>query len=651
MKFRLTVIWITLAAAVAAASGQTGKEISKPEQEVRKLERAWLDAYETKDDRLRWRARYERHMAPRGQRLQPTIAHVDVDIDLFPEEQRLVASGTYTLVNDADSAIPVIIVTLLPGTRARDLRVSTASTPGYTHAQFGWYELELAEPLAPGAQIELAFEVERGSDGFVNGEPQHALTHNGSFVHNRVLPAIGYRANLEIEDPEDRMHFNLPPRASRGEANGASPARNAFSPDAHWMTLRTTVSTSADQVALAPGDLEREWESGGRRYFEYVMERPFTHFYAVVSGRWRVLRDEHQGVALEIHYHPGHEHNLERMMRAMKDTLDYGTAAFGPFPHRLLRIAEVPRYHRLAQSFPTLIPFGEAFGFLAGGMARGARYVDYPYYVTAHEVAHQWWGNQLLPAAGPGAQMLSESLAEYTALMVMKKALGTAPVQRFLRHELEQYLDQRKDDASTEAPLAEVTGQRFVYYAKASLAMYALQHYIGENAVNDAARALLERYRYQGPPYATASEFVELVRQRAPDELRYIVRDLLETTTSFRNRAKRATYSRRDDGRYVLELEVEAQKHRLMTGVTGTAGNLPVDLADLIEIGVVDEQGAPVAIEKRWIRESPATFELVLDAPPARAGIDPLHVLIDADPDDNVIAATAAARETLQASP
>jgi hypothetical protein len=38
-------------------------------------------------------------------------------------------------------------------------------------------------------------------------------------------------------------------------------------PDADWINFETVVSTSADQIALAPGYLQREWTEGGRRYF------------------------------------------------------------------------------------------------------------------------------------------------------------------------------------------------------------------------------------------------------------------------------------------------------------------------------------------------------------------------------------------------
>jgi uncharacterized protein (TIGR02246 family) len=48
MKVRLFVVLAILTGA-CAAHGQANKELSKSEQEVRKLERAWLDAYEKRD--------------------------------------------------------------------------------------------------------------------------------------------------------------------------------------------------------------------------------------------------------------------------------------------------------------------------------------------------------------------------------------------------------------------------------------------------------------------------------------------------------------------------------------------------------------------------------------------------------------------------
>jgi ABC-2 type transport system permease protein len=93
--------------------------------------------------------------------------------------------------------------------------------------------------------------------------------------------------------------------------------------------------------------------------------------------------------------------------------------------------------------------------------------------------------------------------------------------------------------------------------------------------------------------------------------------------------------SPRPDGRYELTLAVTAQKAR--ADELGTEHDQP--LADLIEVGVVEEDGVAVTLEKHWFRSSDQEFTLLLDAPPIKARIDPLNKLVDRNPDDNVIRA------------
>jgi ABC-2 type transport system permease protein len=56
--------------------------------------------------------------------------------------------------------------------------------------------------------------------------------------------------------------------------------------------------------------------------------------------------------------------------------------------------------------------------------------VDYPFYDTAHEVAHQWWAHQVIGANVQGATMLSETLSPYSALLVLEHEYGTDRVTR-----------------------------------------------------------------------------------------------------------------------------------------------------------------------------------------------------------------------------
>src|SRR5207244_2733444 len=128
-----------------------------------------------------------------------------------------------------------------------------------------------------------------------------------------------------------------------------------------------------------------------------------------------------------------HPYNVQRMVDAIKATLDYATANFSPYPQKVIRIVEFPRYASFAQSFPATIPYAESIGFIAEVRPHDPDDVDYPTFVTAHEVSHQWWAHQVVGANVQGATFLSETLAEYTGLMVMKHRYGADAMKRFLR--------------------------------------------------------------------------------------------------------------------------------------------------------------------------------------------------------------------------
>jgi aminopeptidase N len=317
------------------------------------------------------------------------------------------------------------------------------------------------------------------------------------------------------------------------------------------------------------------------------------------------------------------------MLQGMKDSLDYCTAHFGPYPQRELRIVEFPRYQFFAASLPGTIPYSESIGFIAKSDPGNPRDIDVPYYVTAHEVAHQWWGSQFLGANVQGATMLTESMAQYTALMVMKKTYGPQNARRFLQHELEGYLAGRSFERKRELPLLRVEGQEYIRYQKGSLVMYALQDYIGEDNLDSALARYLSHVRFQGPPYTTSRELLSYIAEATPPQLQYVLDDLFENITLYDNRALSATYRRLPDGQYEVKLRLAARK--LRADGLGTEHEVPLN--DLIDVGALD------AIEKRWIRSSETEVTLLMDRAPVTAGIDPLNKLVDRRPDDNVIRA------------
>ncbi len=218
----------------------------------------------------------------------------------------------------------------------------------------GYHIVEFDRPVAPGESFELRFTVEYGQPGFVNRGSETRLVENGSFFNNGdFFPTFGYEDGRELKERGDRRKYELPPVPRWPKADDLQARRNNYvSRDADWVDFETTVSTSNDQIAIAPGYLQKDWVEGDRHYFHYKMDSPIFHFYAYLSARYAVKKDRWNDVAIEIYYDPKHEYNVGRMIDGIKKSLDYYTREFGPYQHRQMRILEFPLYAAVRAGLP-----------------------------------------------------------------------------------------------------------------------------------------------------------------------------------------------------------------------------------------------------------------------------------------------------------
>eukprot|EP01031_Cornospumella_fuschlensis_P009398 gene9398-11543_t len=194
-----------------------------------------------------------------------------------------------------------------------------------------------------------------------------------------------------------------------------------------------------------------------------------------------------------------------------------------------MRIMEFPKYSEFAQSFANTVPFSEGIGFIQK-ISDPEEDLDMPFYVTAHELGHQWWGHQVAEANVKGNAMLSETQAQYSALMVMKHAVKPELMQKFLKYELNSYLRGRSAERKKEQPLNMVEGQGYIHYRKGSVVMYALQDYIGEEKVDLALRNFLADWQYPGPVSKfkrcpTSNDLLKYIKAQTPDSLQNIITD------------------------------------------------------------------------------------------------------------------------------
>ncbi len=594
-----------------------------------------LNIYRSRSDQERLQAEYERLYKKYEAMPQPRIVAAEVSVDFYPERQAVSLAGSFVLKNKA--AVPIDTVLLsIPKEELviRKLAFDRPFRQTLSDRPRGFAVYALEKPLAPGDSICLDFEVSCAIRGFRSSGLNTDLARNGAFVNNKdYLPSIGYQEQAEISSDRERKRQGLAPKARMAPVGDSLASMNTYiGNDADWIRFSCTVGTDSGYTALAPGYLEKEWSEGGRRYFRYSMDSPIFNFYSFLSGKWKVARDSWKGVAIEVHHHPDHVYNVGRMIEAVKRSLDYYTANFGPYQHRQVRIIEFPRYQVFAQSFPNTIPYSEAIGFIARVDEGKRDEVDYVTWVTAHEVAHQWWAHQVIGGNVQGATLLSEVLAQYSSLQVLRATHGEAALRKYRRYELDEYLEGRANERKKEVPLALVENQGYLHYNKGAIVMDALREYAGEARLNAVLAAFVRDYKFQRPPFVNSPVFMRYLRAAIPDSLQYLVRDWFEDIVLYDNRALSATREQLPDGRWRVTAVIALRKLR----ADSLGGETVLPLWDYVPVAALGRGDSVLARRMVLADRDTLTVELESVGEPLKAGIDPEYYLIDKRPEDNL---------------
>jgi ABC-2 type transport system permease protein len=586
----------------------------------------------------RRQAEYEKTYKALAKVPMPRVRDVRYGIDIYPATRGVLMNVDETIQNPYSQPVEQIHFNL-------DRRYDTdIQIPGASllkdDTRLAYRMYQFSPPLQPNETRVIHSTVRSRTRGFENELSNPELVQNGTFFNNTVAPVIGYNSFRELTDPNDRKKYGL------GEQELMPPLERDCTTDCRdtylgghsdWVNVDTVISTSADQTAVAPGSLMRQWQENGRNYYEYKLDHESLNFYSFISARYEVAREEWNGIKVEVYYDKDHPWNVPRMVNSIKKSLTYYTENFGPYYHKEARIIEFPRVARFAQAFPGTMPYSESIGFIAN--LNHPDDIDFVFYVVAHEMGHQWWAHQVIGADMQGGTFLSESLAQYSALMVMQKEYGRDMMRKFLRYEMDRYLGARGRERLKERPLLTVEdNQGYVHYQKASVVLFYMKEMIGEDSVNRALRQMVQSYAYAPPPYPVSWRLVEALGSQTPPDKQYLLKDLFEDITVFSNRTVDATALKRPDGKYDVTIQFESRKFK--DDPKGNETEVPVD--DWIDIGAFakpekgKQYGKTLYRDRVHVTQLRSTQTFTVDELPDQAGVDPFLLLIDRIPDDNM---------------
>ncbi|MEA2005350.1 MAG: M1 family aminopeptidase [Acidobacteriota bacterium] len=193
----------------------------------------------------------------------------------------------------------------------------------------------------------------------------------------------------------------------------------------------------------------------------------------------------------------------KNLLKDAKDIFDFYVNLFGPYPFEKLTIV-----HRLwpasgGHSPASFIVLNELPRIPGGGhLVKAKSPVDLPpwkEHFLAHEIAHQWWG-QGLAWKTYHDQWISEGLAQYSAVLFLKKRYGERVFSQILK-KFSEWTEKKSDKGQitmgSRISYVDFEAYQAIVYNKTSLILNMLKDYLGEEVFFDGLKEFFSRYKYK----------------------------------------------------------------------------------------------------------------------------------------------------------
>jgi hypothetical protein len=440
----------------------------------------------------------------------PELLNVDINVDLEPAQRSLKVNGLYEVINRHDKPIRQIPVS--GGLHWKSIEWTLNKEAYSPENRENLYLFNLKSPLPPGGRAFLGFRFEGnfpmgisktggGTNEFVMPSGVVLTSFGTSFA-----PMLGYQESVGVDQENKYESKEYPDDYYKGQTDSFVGNRSPF-------TTRVKITGPADFRLNSVGSIASDEVSDGRRTTVWESDKP-VNFFNVVAGRWA----ERKGNGTAVYYHPRHAYNVDEMVETLDAARRYYSEWFYPFPWRELKLSEFPSLADYAQGFPTDITFSESIGFLTKSDPRA----NTAFLVTAHESAHQWWGNILAPGKGPGGNLLSEGTSHFSTILLFEQVKGERARIEFCKRIEDSYAKSRRADS--ERPLVKIDGSRdgdtTVTYDKTGMVLWMMMQEMGREPMLKGIRAFFQAY-HDNPDHPVLQDFLEAMRPYAKEPVAF----------------------------------------------------------------------------------------------------------------------------------
>jgi aminopeptidase N len=351
--------------------------------------------------------------------------------------------------------------------------------------------LTIPEPIQPGEITRVALEF-AGKETRANNPGTYTIfgANEGVLSLTNFYPILAARRAegswaLDVSNPQGDVGFH----------------------DA--AIYRVEVTAPGDQVIAATGtEITPTEQINGWATRRYVLG-PAREFSMVMSPEFQVEEAEALGTRIRSYFKPEDSANARSALYSALAALQVYTDRFGPYPYREMAVVQAPlTYHGM--EFPGMN--------LIGGQTYN-RFLKDLEMLTVHEVAHQWWYNQV----GNDQVLtpwLDEGLAEFTTQYYYRDRYGDSIADQLLRSRWAAPVadaERRGQDAPIGKPVDEYRDNyETIVYGKGALFFAKLREEMGAETFDRFLRTYLERFRWR---IAAPADFQALAEEISGKDL------------------------------------------------------------------------------------------------------------------------------------
>ncbi|WP_299243629.1 M1 family aminopeptidase [uncultured Aquimarina sp.] len=552
-------------------------------------------------------------------------------IDIYPKAKKYSVRADYILSNKSDVKVNMVFIS--PREPLQSVFLENAILVEQDII-FNTYLFKLNDPLLPDERLKFQYELSVQNDGF---EKRGAIVENGSYIiHSSFSPSLGYRNSREIRNASERKKRGLP--QLKEETMEAKDLHSIPDNLIGKLPFETIVSTQSDQIALAPGNLIKEWKEDKRNYYHYKTEEKVSPMLGYFSAKYEVQKETHNGVTIAQYFHSGHDINVASTMKASKETLDYCIENFGDYPFDHLRIAEIPAYWPFGgQALPGTISMVEDQFYLLD--QRNTDIFNLVAKRTIHEIAHQWWGHILTPKMTRGAGFFIEGLAKYTEIVVMEKYYGKGVLWNLSEYSNNRYFTGRSYASEIEPPIYLSDGEDHLLYGKDYTTMLALKELIGAEKIDAILQKIVSQYRNKEELEVVTLDFLKEVYQVTPAKYHTLVDDWFKRIITYDLSVEGTSYKELSNGQFEVVLDVVTK--RFETKKQGEDAAISLD--EPIQIGLFTKHPKEVGVGEQILYLEPHNFDnetsqikIIVNELPVYVSIDPYGTRLDKNRIDNI---------------